>query len=133
MTVRIAVAGAGAFGNKHLDALAAIDDAEVVAIVDPVEAAARKVADARGIPDVAVELWQDWDDDSTFELYRTTLTVAGGFYEFGGLANGKYKVVIPSSNFTKDDPHAPESSRALRQHRAVRQKRCRPAALARNR
>ena len=51
MTVRIAVAGAGAFGNKHLDALATIDEAEVVAIVDPVESAARRVADARGIPD----------------------------------------------------------------------------------
>lgn len=65
----------------------------------------------RGIPDVVVELWQDWDDDGTFELYRTTQTVAGGFYEFGGLANGKYKVVIPAENFTKDDPHAPGTGR----------------------
>ena len=53
----------------------------------------------RGIPDVVVELWQDFDDDDTFELWQTTTTVAGGFYEFGGLANGDYKVVIPSSNF----------------------------------
>ena len=56
MTVRIALAGAGAFGNKHLDGLALIDDAEVAAIVDPVAAAAHKVATARGIPHVATEL-----------------------------------------------------------------------------
>jgi 2-hydroxy-4-carboxymuconate semialdehyde hemiacetal dehydrogenase len=31
--IRVAVAGAGAFGIKHLDALARIDDVKVVAIV----------------------------------------------------------------------------------------------------
>ena len=56
MTINIAVAGAGAFGNKHLDGLASIDGAEVVAIVDPVESSARKVAEARGIPHVAANL-----------------------------------------------------------------------------
>ncbi len=56
MTVRIAVAGAGAFGNKHLDGLAKIDEAEVVAIVDPVESAAKKVAEARGIASAATDL-----------------------------------------------------------------------------
>ena len=56
MTINIAVAGAGAFGNKHLDGLASIDGAEVVAIVDPVESSARNVAEARGIPHVAANL-----------------------------------------------------------------------------
>ena len=56
MTINIAVAGAGAFGNKHLDGLASIEGAEVVAIVDPVESSARKVAEARGIPQVATDL-----------------------------------------------------------------------------
>ncbi|WP_419923006.1 Gfo/Idh/MocA family oxidoreductase [Candidatus Poriferisodalis sp.] len=56
MTINIAVAGAGAFGNKHLDGLASIDDAAVVAIVDPVESSARRVAEARGIPHVAADL-----------------------------------------------------------------------------
>lgn len=51
MTIRIALVGAGAFGNKHLDGLANIADAEVVVVVDPVEEAARKVADTRGIAD----------------------------------------------------------------------------------
>ena len=48
--VRVAVAGAGAFGNRHLDALAVIDDAEVVAIVDPEAATAQRVAAERGVP-----------------------------------------------------------------------------------
>ncbi|MEM7140856.1 MAG: SdrD B-like domain-containing protein [Actinomycetota bacterium] len=65
----------------------------------------------RGIPGVVVELWQDWDEDDTFELFQTTSTVAGGFYEFGGLANGTYQVVIPAVNFIKEDAHAPGSGR----------------------
>ncbi|MFW2333628.1 Gfo/Idh/MocA family oxidoreductase [Ilumatobacter sp.] len=56
VTINIAVAGAGAFGNKHLDGLEQIADANVVAIVDPVAANARAVADARGIGHVATEL-----------------------------------------------------------------------------
>ncbi len=49
MTVQIAVVGVGAFGNKHLDGLAAIDGAEVVAVADPVADAAASVAEARGV------------------------------------------------------------------------------------
>ncbi|WP_428120416.1 Gfo/Idh/MocA family oxidoreductase [Candidatus Poriferisodalis sp.] len=56
MTINIAVAGTGAFGNKHLDGLASIEGAEVVAVVDPVESSARKVAEARGIPHVTTDL-----------------------------------------------------------------------------
>lgn len=53
---RIALVGAGAFGNKHLDALAAIDGVEVVAVVDPVAATATRVAEARGIAHAAIDL-----------------------------------------------------------------------------
>ncbi len=56
MTINIAVAGAGAFGNKHLDGLTSIENAAVVAIIDPVESNARRVAEARGIPHVAADL-----------------------------------------------------------------------------
>jgi len=56
MTVNIALAGAGAFGAKHLDALAVIDDAQVVAVVGvPVESA-RSAADAHGIDHVTDDL-----------------------------------------------------------------------------
>jgi len=54
----------------------------------------------RGIPGVTVELWSDFDLDGTYVLFQSTVTVAGGFYEFGGLANGRYKVAIPATNFS---------------------------------
>jgi 2-hydroxy-4-carboxymuconate semialdehyde hemiacetal dehydrogenase len=56
VTVRVAVAGAGAFGAKHLDALAGIDGAEVVAIVDPVEETARRAAHEHGIAEATTDL-----------------------------------------------------------------------------
>lgn len=54
--VRVAVVGAGAFGHKHLDALAAIDEAEVVLVADPVRASADNAATARGIDRVEYSL-----------------------------------------------------------------------------
>ena len=53
----------------------------------------------RGTPNVTVELWSDLDVDGTYTLQATTATVAGGYYEFGGLAEGAYKVVVPALNF----------------------------------
>jgi 2-hydroxy-4-carboxymuconate semialdehyde hemiacetal dehydrogenase len=51
--MRIALVGAGAFGEKHLDALARIDGAEVVTIVSASIDEARKLADQHGIADVS--------------------------------------------------------------------------------
>jgi 2-hydroxy-4-carboxymuconate semialdehyde hemiacetal dehydrogenase len=51
--MRIALVGAGAFGEKHLDALARIDGAQVVTIVSASIDEARKLADKHGIADVS--------------------------------------------------------------------------------
>lgn len=56
MTINVAVAGTGAFGNKHLEALSRIDDARVVALVEPDLDRARSVADTHGVPSVASDL-----------------------------------------------------------------------------
>ncbi len=48
MTVRFAILGAGRIGQVHARAVAATAGARLVAIADPVEAAARKVADLHG-------------------------------------------------------------------------------------
>lgn len=48
--MRICVAGEGAFGNKHLDALARIDDIEIATLCGGVPEATRAVAAERGIP-----------------------------------------------------------------------------------
>ena len=54
--MRIALAGAGAFGLKHLDALARIDGVEVVAVVSRRLEQAREVAERYGVPAAYTEL-----------------------------------------------------------------------------
>lgn len=49
MTVRVALAGAGAFGAKHADAIATIEDVVVAAIVDPDESRAAALAETHGV------------------------------------------------------------------------------------
>ena len=51
--MRIALVGAGAFGEKHLDALKHIDGIEVVTVVSASLDEARKLADKQGIIDVS--------------------------------------------------------------------------------
>ena len=54
--MNICLAGAGAFGVKHIEALAQIDDVEVVSLVGHKRDATQEVAEKFGIPHVATEL-----------------------------------------------------------------------------
>lgn len=54
--MKLILAGPGAFGVKHLDALKEIDDCEVIAIVGPDEGRARDVADKYGVQHVFADL-----------------------------------------------------------------------------
>src|SRR5437899_2459082 len=54
--MNICLAGAGAFGVKHIEALAQIDDVEVVSLVGRQRDATQQVAEKFGIPHVATEL-----------------------------------------------------------------------------
>jgi 2-hydroxy-4-carboxymuconate semialdehyde hemiacetal dehydrogenase len=56
MGMRIALAGAGAFGIKHLDALARIDDVDVVAVVSRTIEQARDFATTYGAAQATTEL-----------------------------------------------------------------------------
>jgi 2-hydroxy-4-carboxymuconate semialdehyde hemiacetal dehydrogenase len=54
-TIKVALAGAGAFGIKHLEGIKNIPDVEAVSLIDPQESA-REVADKFGIPHVTSDL-----------------------------------------------------------------------------
>ena len=54
--MKICLVGEGAFGNKHLDALARIDDVEVVSICGGVAGPTGNLARQRGIPHFTLDL-----------------------------------------------------------------------------
>ena len=56
MTIIVALAGAGAFGVKHLDALKLIDDVKVISLIGRDLAKTREVADKYGIQHVTDDL-----------------------------------------------------------------------------
>jgi 2-hydroxy-4-carboxymuconate semialdehyde hemiacetal dehydrogenase len=56
MTLNIALAGAGAFGIKHLDALKLIDDVKVVSLISRDLSKTQEVADKYGIQHVTTDL-----------------------------------------------------------------------------
>ena len=62
MTVRFGVLGAGRIGRVHARAVASVAGAELVAVADPLDAAARHVADAFGCEVRAVDGIEGCDD-----------------------------------------------------------------------
>jgi 2-hydroxy-4-carboxymuconate semialdehyde hemiacetal dehydrogenase len=56
MTIKVALAGAGAFGIKHLDAIKLIDGVEVVSLISRDLAKTKEVADKYGIGHVTTDL-----------------------------------------------------------------------------
>ena len=56
MTIRVALAGAGAFGIKHIDAINLIEGVEVVSVIGREFAKTKAVADKYGIGHVTTEL-----------------------------------------------------------------------------
>ncbi len=56
MTIKVALAGAGAFGTKHLDGIKNIDGVEVISIVGRELAKTQEVADKYGIAHVSTDL-----------------------------------------------------------------------------
>ena len=55
-TIKVALAGAGAFGIKHLDGIKNIDGVEIVSLVSRELDATRQVATKYGIPHVSTDL-----------------------------------------------------------------------------
>ncbi len=56
MTINVALAGAGAFGIKHLDAMQAIDDVRVISVVGRTLEPTQEIAEKYGIAHVTTDL-----------------------------------------------------------------------------
>ncbi len=91
--MRIALAGAGAFGLKHLDALARIDGVEVVAIVSRTLEQARDVAATYGAPQATVELNDVLDNDEVEAVILCTPTQLHAQQPIAALDAGKHVLV----------------------------------------
>ena len=100
MTVRIALAGPGAFGAKHLDGLAAMAadgvDVEVVAVVDPVLETAERVAAERRITTAVSSLDEVLARDDVDAVILATPTPMHAAQAIACLEAGKHvEVEIP--------------------------------------
>lgn len=96
MTINVALAGAGAFGIKHLDAIAQIDDVRVVSLVGRTLEPTREVADRYGIDHVTIELHETLAREDVDAIVLATPTQMHAEQSIACLEAGKHvEVEIP--------------------------------------
>ena len=96
MTINVALAGAGAFGIKHLDAIRTIDDVRVVSIVDRTTERAQEVADEYNIGHVTSDLAESLALDEVHAVVLATPTPMHAAQAIACLDAGKHvEVEIP--------------------------------------
>jgi 2-hydroxy-4-carboxymuconate semialdehyde hemiacetal dehydrogenase len=88
--VRITLAGAGAFGIKHLDALARIDDVEVVTIVSRTLEQAREVSQKYGVAQATTDLQDALDSTQVDAVILCTPTQMHAQQTIAALRAGKH-------------------------------------------
>jgi len=91
--MRIALAGAGAFGIKHLDALTRIDDVEVVSIVSRTTEQARDVAEKYGVRQATTDLREALDNPEVDAVILCTPTQLHAQQSIDALLAGKHVLV----------------------------------------
>ncbi len=99
--MRICVAGAyGAFGIKHLDALANIDGVEVASVMGPTTEKIEALARERGIPHAATTLEECLAQDSVDAVILSTPTQLHAEQAIACLDAGKHVLVeIPDGRY----------------------------------
>ncbi|HEY5110949.1 MAG TPA: Gfo/Idh/MocA family oxidoreductase [Acidimicrobiales bacterium] len=101
--VRVAVAGAGAFGIKHLDALTRIDDVEVVSIVSRTIEQAQEVAGRYGAAQATVDLQDSLDNPDVDAVILCTPTQMHAEQAIATLVAGRHVLVeIPLADSWDD-------------------------------
>lgn len=94
--IRIALVGAGAFGEKHLDALKSIEGVEVATIVSASLDEARKLADKHGLSDISDSYEDTLKRDDIDAVILTTPTPMHACQAIQAMDAGKHvEVEIP--------------------------------------
>jgi 2-hydroxy-4-carboxymuconate semialdehyde hemiacetal dehydrogenase len=113
VTIRVALAGAGAFGIKHLDALRVIDGVDVVSIVGRVHDKTAAVADTYGIGHVTTELAESLARDEVDAVILATPTQLHADQAIACLDAGKHvQVEIPLADRLADAEAVVRAQRA---------------------
>ena len=100
--MKIALAGAGAFGRKHLDGLKNIDDVEVVSVIDPVADAAAVAAEYR-IPHHGTDLAEALAIDEVDAVILATPTQMHAAQAIQCMEAGKHvEIEIPLADSLAD-------------------------------
>ncbi len=103
MTIKVALAGAGAFGLKHLDAIKLIDDVEVVSLVGRELPKTQDVAAKYGIPHVTTQLADSLAIREVDAVILCTPTQMHAAQAIACLQAGKHvQVEIPMADSLKD-------------------------------
>ena len=100
---RIALVGAGAFGEKHLAALKTIDQAEVVTVVSASREESARLANAHGIDDVSDDYAATLRRDDIDAVILTTTTPMHASQAIAAMDAGKHvEVEIPVADSWAD-------------------------------
>ena len=103
MTLRIALAGAGAFGEKHLDGLRNIDGVEVTSVIGRMLEPTQAVADKYGIGHVTTDLAESLARDDVDAVILCTPTQLHASQAIQCLEAGKHvQVEIPLADSLAD-------------------------------
>ena len=103
MTIKVALAGAGAFGIKHLDAIKLIDGVEVVSLVSRDLGKTKEVADRYGIKHVTTDLADSLAIEEVDAVILCTPTQMHAAQAVACLKAGKHvQVEIPLADSLRD-------------------------------
>jgi 2-hydroxy-4-carboxymuconate semialdehyde hemiacetal dehydrogenase len=115
MTIQVALAGAGAFGIKHLDAIKLIDGVKVVSLISRDLAKTQEVADKYGIAHVTTDLADSLKIKEVDAVILCTPTQMHAAQTLACLDAGKHvQVEIPLCDVLKDGEHVAERAKASR-------------------
>ena len=103
MTIKVALAGAGAFGTKHLDAIKLIDGVEVISVVGRERGTTKNVAAKYGIAHVTTDLADSLALKEVDAVILCTPTQMHAAQAIACLEAGKHvQVEIPLADSLKD-------------------------------